>query len=155
MSENTQQQANETIVRILGQREHSQRELRQKLKQRGYSAEQIEQALEYAQNYGWQDDTRFALSWVRHGLNRGDGWNKIKASARQKGITDDDLQQAIEELQPDWVDLCYRRLLMKFGEQPATEQRLRDRIMRHLLQRGFRFDEIKKALSLQSEAASD
>lgn len=43
MSNEEQQQADETVVRLLGRREHSAHELRQKLRQRGYAEPIIQQ----------------------------------------------------------------------------------------------------------------
>ncbi len=154
-SNNDLQQARETVMRLLARREHSARELRQKLQQRGYDSDVINETLAKAQELGWQSDRRFAESWIRQSVAKGNGFRKISAQAQQKGIDDDLLQSVLNEQQPDWDEECYQRLLRKFGETPPTEQKQRDKMMRHLLQRGFSFDSIKRALQRQAEAALD
>ncbi|MDN7123867.1 regulatory protein RecX [Pseudidiomarina terrestris] len=151
MSNEEQQQADETVVRLLGRREHSAHELRQKLRQRGYADSIIKQSLATAQEHGWQSDERYAEIWLRQMLSSGNGWMKIKAAAGAKGITEELLQRLTDEAAPDWTELCYERLNRKFGEQPPETRQQRDKIMRHLQSRGFRFDEIKAALERQQQ----
>lgn len=151
MSSEEQQQADETVVRLLGRREHSAHELRQKLRQRGFTDGVIKQALSSAQEHGWQSDERYADIWLRQMLGSGNGWMKIKAAAGVKGIEEELLLRLIEEASPDWEALCFERLCRKFGEQVPETRQQRDKIMRHLQSRGFRFSEIKAALERQEQ----
>ena len=145
------QQAEEAVVRLLGRREHSAHELRQKLRQRGFTDAAIQQALSKAQQQGWQSDARFTEIWLRSELNNGNGWLKIKAKAQNKGIAEATLQQALRDAAPDWQELCFDYVLRKFGATPPTERSQRDKITRHLLNRGFRFGEINDALKRQQD----
>lgn len=155
MTDAEQLQANETVVRLLGRREHSALELRQKLKQRGFSQHVIQNAIKTAQEHQWQSDQRFTEVWVRQALQKGDGPQKIQAAAHHKGIGTDLLQQALNAEQPDWFDMCFQRLLRKFGEQPPKDRKTRDKWMRHLLQRGFTFEQVKYALEQQQQLVAD
>ncbi|RUO79030.1 regulatory protein RecX [Pseudidiomarina taiwanensis] len=155
MSDTTEQQARETVLRLLARREHSQLELRQKLRQRGFTQTQIEAALNYVGERGYQSDRRFAESWLRQSIAKGDGPTKIAAAAQHKGIRSELLNELLDELEPDWFQLCAERLFRKFGEQPPTDRKQRDKIIRHLLQRGFRYEQVQHALQLQSECSTD
>ena len=156
MSEAEEQlQADEVVVRLLGRREHSAFELKQKLRQREFSDKVIRQALAKAQEQGWQSDQRYTEIWLRQALLGGNGWLKIKATAASKGIDEDLLQTAVTAASPDWVELCYERLYKKLGEHPPQSAKERDKVMRHLLNRGFRFDEIKRALAMHADAFAD
>jgi regulatory protein len=153
--ENNIQQAEEVLVRLLARREHSARELHQKLKQRGFDHSTIDLVLKKAQEHGWQSDERFAHVWVRTCIARGDGLRKISAQAPQKGIPADLIELVLKHEQPDWNEACYQRLIRKFGEMPAVDKKQRDKIMRHLLQRGFSFEVINHALERQAKAFAD
>ncbi|KFZ30286.1 hypothetical protein IDSA_11065 [Pseudidiomarina salinarum] len=156
MSDNDEQvQANEVMLRLLGRREHSVRELEQKLSQRGFAASIIRVVINEAIARGWQSDERYAELWTRHCLQRGDGINKIKASANAKGISSELLEQALAAEEPDWAELCFERLCKKFGSEPPATPKDRDRRIRHLLQRGFTYPDIKQALERQSDAVAD
>lgn len=150
-----QTQAEEVVVRLLGRREHSAFELQQKLRQRDFSDAVIAKAISKAQEHGWQSDERYTEIWLRQALFSGNGWLKIKAKAASKGIDEQLLAAAVAEARPDWRELCFERLCKKFGETPPQSPKERDKIMRHLLNRGFRFDEIKAALAMQSDAFAD
>ncbi|PTB85536.1 OraA [Pseudidiomarina aestuarii] len=150
-----EQQAKDVVLRLLARREHSAQELKQKLRQRGFSDAVCDTVLTIAQANNWQSDERFAETWLRHSLANGDGLQKIKAAAQNKGLDTELVATLLQQLEPDWNDLCYQRLLKKFGHEPPSEPKMRDRMMRHLLQRGFSYSEIKQALSWQAEAATD
>lgn len=150
-----EQQAKEVVLRLLARREHSAFELRQKLRQRGFVDEVNDVVLQFAQAQGWQSDERFIDSWLRQCLAKGDGLQKIKAAAQNKGLAADAIHEALLQLEPDWASICYERLTKKFGTEPPNDTKARDRMMRHLLQRGFSYSDIKQALNWQAEAARD
>ncbi|RUO60556.1 regulatory protein RecX [Pseudidiomarina insulisalsae] len=154
MISDQQLQAEETLVRLLGRREHSAFELQQKLRQRGFADTVIATVLAKAQQQGWQSDARYTEIWLRQALASGNGWLRIKANATGKGIDEQLLQQALRTAAPDWQELCFQRLCKKFGEQAPETRQQRDKIMRHLLNRGFRFDEIKAALQQLSDMSA-
>lgn len=154
-NESTSQQAEDVVVRLLARREHSQLELQQKLKQRGFDHDTSLKVLEKAKANGWQSDERFAEVWVRSCIARGDGVSKIRAQAPQKGIPPELVEAVLQQEQPNWVELCYQRLVRKFGQRPVADTKQREKIIRHLLQRGFTFAVIKQALQRQSQAELD
>ncbi|GAB3294742.1 regulatory protein RecX [Pseudidiomarina andamanensis] len=154
-ADNETQQAEETLVRLLARREHSARELKQKLKQRGFDHQTIEMVLTKAQENGWQSDRRFAQVWVRACIAKGDGVRKIMAHAPQKGLSSELIEDILQAEQPNWNHACYERLIKKFGETPPQDQKQRDKIVRHLMQRGYSFSEIKQALDRQANADAD
>lgn len=150
-----QQQALDVVVRLLGGREHSRHELQQKLLQRGFTPGDATVAINHAAERGWQSDARYAEMWVRHCLQKGHGASKVRAAAQQRGIARELIDAALAEADPNWDDACFHRLLKRFGEQPPTEAKQRDKIIRHLLGQGFSYGQIKQALERQSAAQSD
>lgn len=149
------QQAEEVLVRLMARREHSAHELRQKLTQRGFDHSTVQMVLDKAQAHGWQSDERFAHVWVRTCIARGDGARKIAAQAKQKGLAAELIETVLAAEQPDWNDACFERLIRKFGEQPPQDQKQRDKMVRHLLQKGYSFDAIKRALERQRQGVAD
>jgi regulatory protein len=150
-----QQQALDVVVRLLGGREHSRHELQQKLLQRGFTSADAQAAIAHAAERGWQSDQRYAEMWVRHCLQKGHGASKVRAAAQQRGIARELIDEALNQADPNWDDACYQRLLKRFGEQPPSETKQRDKIIRHLLSQGFTYGQIKQALERQSAAQSD
>ena len=61
----------EHCLRLLTYREHSQKELRTKLMQKGFAREDIQPIIEQLAENNWQSDTRFAESYARHRMQKG------------------------------------------------------------------------------------
>ena len=70
---------------FLARREHSEQELRQKLKARADDADEVEAALHKLKDEGLQSDERFTEAYVHHRVNAGIGPLKIRYELRQKG----------------------------------------------------------------------
>lgn len=149
------QQGLEVVLRLLARREHSAQELARKLKQRQFSAALIKDLLTHAQAQGWQSDARFLEIFVRQRVQSGDGPMKLLAALQQRGIDESAAQQAVAELSVDWSEICFERLQRKFGETPPQDAKQKAKMMRYLQQRGFRFDDIKKALNRQQQTYTD
>ena len=114
---------------LLVRREHSQRELKRKLKDRGKESEEIEMAVEKLSR---QD---FALARSRQ--SAGYGPNRIRAEMYQHGLGAELAEQAVCGLDCDWLalakDLVSRRFLRKIQADPLQARKSVD----FLLRRGF------------------
>ena len=73
---------------LLARREHSEQELRRKLKTRDYDADEIDEVLRGLKQDHLLSDERFTEVYVNHRFNAGVGPLKIRYELRQKGITD-------------------------------------------------------------------
>lgn len=124
---------------LLGRREHSRRELRSKLVQRGVEADEIETVFERLDEHDFQSDERFAEVLLRSRISQGHGPVRILAELRQHGITDEAARRAIDTAQPDWQaladDLCRRRF-----RGPPADYAERIRRAQFLARRGFPAD---------------
>ncbi len=98
---------------LLSRREHSRRELRDKLIARGMQPDDVESALDRLAENSYQSDSRFAELVVRSRIAQGRGVVRIQAELRQHGVADDVVRSTIDTEQPDWLalalDLCRRR----------------------------------------------
>src|SRR5258706_10616286 len=74
---------------LLARREHSARELKSKLAQRGFGAEENSAALERLRSKDFQNDARFGEMLVRSRVEGGYGPRWIVAELRTHGIAED------------------------------------------------------------------
>ena len=122
---------------LLVRREHSKRELKRKLKDRGKEAEEIDSALEKLSRQDFQNDERFAMALARSRQSAGYGPNRIRAEMYQHNLGSDLSEQAISALSCDWLDmakeLISRRFLRKIQADPLQSRKAVD----FLLRRGF------------------
>lgn len=97
-------EAMESAVRLLARREHSARELWDKLKQRGYNSDEADTALQNCQRLGLQSDLRFAQSLIRHRAHQGYGPLRIRQELKFKGINAETASLALDETEINWKE---------------------------------------------------
>jgi len=138
-------------LRLLGRREHSRRELQQKLEQRGFSADAVEPVLDRLEQQGWLNDQRFADMYVRQRREIGYGPVRILAELQQRGIDwePDELLQVAEH---QWRSMAREQRARRFGLEGELSWKERGRQGRFLSQRGFTMAQIEHALQATPEA---
>ncbi|WP_019142513.1 regulatory protein RecX [Noviherbaspirillum massiliense] len=136
---------------LLSRYEYSAVNLRAKLIQRGYSAEEADAAMAFVTERGYQSDERYAESKARARQSRA-GNRKIELVLRSKGVSEKVAREQIATLDPE--EDRARHSVEKFKKMAAAAgltPELRQKIYRHLSSRGFSGSAIRAALAeLQS-----
>jgi regulatory protein len=94
--------ARDQCIRLLTARPRTRAELETALRQRGYHEEVISEVLDRYSDVGIIDDEAFAKAWVtsrRH--SKGLAKRALAGELRRKGVSDDDMGVALEELGDD------------------------------------------------------
>lgn len=133
-------------VRLLAGREHSQVELRRKLRTRGHRPDAVERALTRLDEYGYQSDARFAESFVRSRVDRGQGRMKIVAALRERGIEDGIASALLDLGEPEWCRLATAALCKRFGDAAPAGRAEWVKRARFLAGRGFTSDVVSRVL---------
>jgi regulatory protein len=124
-------------MNLLARREHSVRELRNKLKRRFPDDEKIDEQLSRLVEERLQSDVRFTQSYTRQRITRGYGPLRVREELRERGVSEADVATAMDEMEIDWCAVAINVMHRKFGTLAAIdlkEQARRHRFMRH---RGF------------------
>ncbi|AFC85220.1 regulatory protein RecX [Frateuria aurantia] len=140
---------------LLARREHSLFELRRKLGQGGYAADEIRQALERLDASPYQDDQRFGEALLRSRVQQGYGPMRIRVELRSHGLSDRIIAELLEEAAVDWDGLAQRQLIRHYGTEPAEEAVDRQRRAQYLQRRGFSAANIRAAGQRLEEAGTD
>jgi regulatory protein len=131
---------------LLTRREHSRRELSQKLTSRGVEPELAQEAIDKLSAAGWQDDARFAELLVRSRANAGHGPVRIRAELGTHSLGGDVVAAAMEGFDGDWAsiarDLVQRRHPAALAGDRGAQRKAAD----FLLRRGFSMDHVRRAL---------
>lgn len=122
---------------LLARREHSRRELRQKLAQRFPDSEHIDSELDRLCSERLQSDARFAESYLHSRAQRLYGPLRIKAELRERGIAEEVIAEVFAAAHIDWLDNLRKLELGKFGCTPPVDWRERAKRLRFLQYRGF------------------
>lgn len=136
----------ELCIRLLTRREHSQRELLDKLALKGIDRNKTQQVINSLVDEGWQSDERFAESYARYRIQRGFGPVKIAHELRQKGVSHFDLDSVIIDIADSWFDLLRQVYDKKYADNGELSQKERIKRSRFLQQRGFSHEMINTVL---------
>ena len=122
---------------LLARREHSRRELRQKLVQRFADCGRIDLELDRLREERLQSDERFAESYLYSRAQRLYGPVRIKAELRERGINDEIIAAVFAQAEIDWAANLRKLETGKFGRKPPADVRERAKRIRFLHYRGF------------------
>jgi len=147
-----QQTALHCGVGLLARREHSEFELRKKLRCREFEDKDIDAAIQRLLEKDYLSDSRFAISTCRYRVNRGYGWRYIANELKQKGVCSVIIQQLQNNCEIDWylqAELAYNK---RFGgrqeQDPKPTQKEQAKKIRFLQYRGFSHDEIFAVINI-------
>jgi regulatory protein len=129
---------------LLARREHSLKELRQKLRARGFDSESINTVLDQLTREGLQSDQRYTESYLRSRISRGYGPVRIVMELRQRGITDDVIDNCIDSIDIDWLEALNTVRQKKFGFRLPGDYQQQAKESRFLQYRGFTSDQIRQ-----------
>ncbi|OYD25436.1 regulatory protein RecX [Oceanimonas baumannii] len=138
-------------LRLLSRRDHSRRELEQKLRQRQFDEDAIVRTLNKLEQQQWLQDARFAQVQVRQHIYKKHGPLRIRTELQHKGVAAEEIATALEQQDTDWFELARECYLGRFGEGPVTDFKERAKRMRYLQARGFAPDHIRYALESSKE----
>lgn len=129
-------------MRLLAGREHSKKELLQKLTVKGFAKERIEPVLDELAVKNWQSDARYAESYARSRILKGYGPAYIAYELRQHGIDLGntplfDLDALAESVAGGWRPLLQQVYRKKYGDGSIPNRNEWAKRSRFLLQRGF------------------
>lgn len=136
---------------LLARREHSTRELREKLLQKLGTAPQLDEELERLQSEGLLDDARFAEAFVRMHRNRGHGPQRILHELAQKGVDAEIAEACVDPRSGEWIELAARWRARRFGETILRDRAEWQRQVKHLLSRGFTAEQVRRVLKGEIE----
>ena len=136
-----------SAIYSLAMREHSRYELKNKLLKKEYvDGVDLEKLLDELEAIDYLSDKRFAESFIRYRVSRGQGKIKIIAELKQRGVKSSLIHASIQESDVDWFALARKIRERKFGEIVPLEYKQKSKQMRFLLGRGFDSEMIRYAV---------
>lgn len=139
-----------TGMEILARREHSRRELQQKLTLRyPDSGILIEEVIDDLKTELLQSDERYTEAYVAMRKRKGYGPQRIQQELKEKGVEQSLVLDELCKLEHDWFSQAEHVLRKKFQE-PAGEMKERAKQIRFLQYRGFTHDQIQEAMKFET-----
>ena len=127
---------------LLSLRPHSEKELEKKLREKGFPAVVIKEALEKLHDLKYLNDASFANGWARNlAVNKLWGNRKIIASLREKGVAAQFIDDAIAAAR---LEISEEEAIAVLVQKKAAKKKLvtfdikeKQRIFQNLMGRGF------------------
>ena len=144
--------ARSAALRLLSRRDYTTAEIRARLTDREFDAEEIDAAILSLSEAGLLNDRRVASAHVRTASQvKNRGRLRIRRELEARGIEKTQISEALAELpeadETAGIDTFLRRKRLPSKLQPAERRRLIGQLMR----RGFSADAISKALRRQTD----
>ena len=130
-----------SALRILTPRDHSKYELVRKLKQRGFSREDIDDAIASCERFDYINDERTAQVYIRQLKRKGYGKKRIQLELNKKGLEGTRIQGILDESvsevdEREGAECIIKKNIKRFEREKDALKR-RDKIYRFLHSRGF------------------
>ena len=146
-------------LRVLALRDHSEAELRRKLKQKGYDDEEAEGSMTRLRELGYLDDARFARVFAESSIRNGRGYGaRLKMELARRGVAAATVGEALAGLSEEFGDafseaeILSRTMERRFsGFDPASAtEKERRRVIAYLQRKGFSLSAILARLKIHS-----
>ncbi len=130
-------------MNYLARREHTKKELLQKLKRRFSDMALLRAEIQRLADENLQSDKRFAESFVHYRSGLGFGLLRIRQDMRQRGLSDFEIYLAVDTVGVNWRAVALAVYRKKFGAAPPVDMREKARRFRFMQYRGFVSDEYR------------
>jgi regulatory protein len=138
---------------LLSRRAHSTKELRDKLYKREFSKPDIDTVITECERLGLLNDELFANDYAAELSGQGKGLFKVKMKLRNKGLSDEHIEKALEKIvdneQENAENALNRKLRSLMNEEDINKRR--QKAYRFLAYRGFSSDIITKLMDKTEE----
>lgn len=132
----------------LGRRDHSEKELRQKIGRKTDNQEWIDKVINECFAYDYLNEKRFIDNFIRSAQNRGFGVTRIKRDLLRRGV---DSQNLFTNDNFDYLCAAATLLTVKYNKRLANPN-IKQKASAFLQGKGHNFDTILQAIDLHNEA---
>lgn len=137
--ENEKGQALNKAVTLLGKNLKTRRQMRTYLNDKGFSKNIVDYVIDKLSEYNYINDINYATIYVKSVKNKY-GKLKIINNLRQKGISEKDIDEVMQEFESDTQSIL--TLAQKYMKNKEINQDNMAKLYRYLLSKGFGYDEV-------------
>lgn len=150
--ESEKSQALDKALKHLSASMKTEKQMRDYLAKKGYVPAVCDHVLEKLRGYGFVDDAEYGRQYARFAA-RGKGARLIALELKQKGVGEEAVEEALSELPP--AANAAEAVLQKYmRHKPPTRENFA-KAYRHLISRGFGYDEAKEAVAALRNGAEE
>lgn len=142
--------AKRIIFQLLKFRARSRKEIEDRLKKKKFTREAISSVIDYFDKLDLINDEEFAAGWMKSRLRKPLGLRRIYFELKQKGITEEIIEQLKDNIKDSYneYEVVTDLAKSKLNKLKNIElDKAKSRIYRYLLSRGFSIDVINEVVS--------
>ena len=141
-------------LRVLALRDHSEAELRRKLREKGYE-EGVEESVARLKELGYLDDARFARHFASSAIRNGRGYGaRLKLELARRGVAREIVGEVLDEISRDHSEseLLGELIARRFAgfDPETTTEKERRKVVGYLQRKGFSLSAIFEALKTKA-----
>ena len=136
-------------LKLIEFRDRTEKEIRDKLLEKGYDTNETEDEIEFLKNYGYINDLRYAKHFTADAINI-KKWGKIRIRAEllKRGIDRETIDNTIEDaFEEDDDERVFEQMQTRFKNSDFSNMKERTRIFNFFMRRGYTSEEIKCAIN--------
>ena len=146
------------IFNLIKFRQYSQKEIRDKLKAKGFEPEIIKETLDYFKKVKLVNDREFAEFWINTRMSKPLGFKAIQKELEQKGIPGAIIEELFSQKKPAFneaetvqkiAEQRFSKLTARWpgGQSQKSLEKIKAQIYGYLMRRGFESDIIIAAIN--------
>ena len=127
-------------------RPRSEKELRDRLREKGVSPDDIETVAALCVDYGFVNDAEYAGMIVRHYAAMGCGPGRIRQEFRRRGVPEALWDEAMGEF-PEGTEAIDRLLAQRLRGRNISDRKEREKAANALYRKGYSWEDIRAAMA--------
>ena len=152
--EDALKQAKLKALSLLTDMDRTEAQLRQKLKQKSYEDDVVEQAIDYVKSFGYIDDAKYAERFIEN-RKKTKSRQEISALLSQKGVKRELITEALAACytSEDAVEAIRYLADKKHYSLEASTDVEKKKICDYLLRKGFYYEDIRQVIQVSFQNA--
>lgn len=139
----------ESALRIIERNYKTEKEVRDKLKLKGYEEDDIDSSIEFLKNYNFLNDYNYTKAFIKDKINI-QGSQKIKYNLIKKGISKEIVQEQLSSINKDDEKITALNLAKKklniIKKSENDEYKISGKLYRFLISKGYGYDVVKEVV---------
>lgn len=130
-------------LRLISSKDYLEQTIREKLKQRKYSANVIDQVIERLQELKYLDNTEYIKTFIEEKIRKKDGPSKIKFKLKSLGIEENSITEHLDEI---YTEELINENIAYWIEHKYEEHDDKQKFLNFCRNKGFRIDMVLKVI---------
>lgn len=140
----------EDALKILARKRASSEEIRKRLTEKGFNREEIEKTITYLNDSRYLNDEEMLIDYIKLLMEkRLYGSERVVTLLSRRGFAPERIREKISEIYTEevLVKMAHQFLKKKFAIVDRSDKRLKEKVIRSLLYRGFNWEIIERILN--------